>query len=108
PGSQANRAIIFLLKSGAVLRHNSDILGPRAFGTASFGILDMLSFTEAVEIHVSLDGRAGEDDISPLALNESESLVSQLLNRTLRHCNTLLTRKQLVNLQPACRALQAN
>jgi len=68
----------------------------------------MLAFAQAVEINVSLDGGTVEENIPSFPLDETESLVSQLLNRTLRHSKTLLARKTLVNLQSANRALQAN
>jgi hypothetical protein len=61
-----------------------DVLSALALGALSFGVRDGLAFVEAV-VTGALDRRRVEENISPLALDESKTLVRQLFDRSLRH-----------------------
>lgn len=63
---------------------NPHVLGALPFGAAAFAVLHSLALVEAVE--ASPFDRGGlEENISTISLDEAKTLVSQLLNSTLRH-----------------------
>jgi hypothetical protein len=63
------------------------IFGSFTLGTLSLVVLDGLAFVEAF-VRRAFDGGRVEEDVSPLALDEAEALVSQFLDRSLRHANS--------------------
>jgi len=75
-----------------VLGQDLDVFRTSPLGALPFRVLYFLSFAEAL-IALALDCGTVEEDISPLALDESKTLFSQLLNSTLRHFASLLARR---------------
>jgi hypothetical protein len=70
----------------AALEH-AHVFGSFTLGTLSLVVLDGLAFVEAF-VRRAFDRRRVEEDVSPLALDEAEALVSQFLDRSLRHANS--------------------
>jgi hypothetical protein len=75
-----------------VLRDDLHVLGTGTLRALAFGVLHLLTFAEVVEVGFTFDSRAVEEDVSSLPLDETKTLVRQLLNRTLRHFKSLLAR----------------
>lgn len=59
-----------------------DVLGTGTLGALALGVLDLLAFGEAIVAPLTNNRRAVEEDVSPLTLNETETLIRQLLNST--------------------------
>jgi len=69
---------------------DSHVFGARSLGTATFIVRDPLAFAQIFEAD-SLEIRHMEEQIAALArLDESESLIRQLLDFSLRHESTTL------------------
>ena len=70
---------------GMIVPAESDsphVLGTRSLGTTTFVVFDGLTFAQIVE-SAPFDRRMVEEQFSRLALNETETLFRQLLDRTL-------------------------
>ena len=72
------------LRSVRIALADPDVLGTLPLGAVAFVVLHGLAFVEAVEAS-PFDRRRMEENISIIALNKAKTLVSQLLNSTLRH-----------------------